>query len=108
MLVPEGLDHALEWVKAAIGAVKQPKRDWKQLAADPQTAGELLLTWAAGRSSRGVAGDAPDAQRALLPHLQQLAVDQTGSDLPKPLFLDAPSRESGLWPGHTVATRNRG
>ena len=53
MLVPEGLDHALEWVKAAIGAVKQPKRDWKQLAADPQTAGELLLTWAAGRSSRG-------------------------------------------------------
>ena len=94
----------VDWLRTAIGAGgKPPKRNWTQLAANPETAGELLLTWASGQSERGVMQDPRDAEQALRPHLQQLAllVQEAGNqDVPVPPYLDAPVG-GHVWPGYT-------
>jgi small GTP-binding protein len=94
--------EALDWLRDAVGAGKKPaKRDWKALAADLDSAGELLFTWACGRSDRAVDSDVADAAAALRPHLLRMA--DSSSPSPEELtLLGALCPAGGLWPGHSA------
>eukprot|EP01043_Picozoa_sp_COSAG02_P042832 COSAG02_NODE_3671_length_6396_cov_6.795935_6_plen_1011_part_00 len=92
--------EALDWMRAAVGAGKPTKRNWKALAANLDTSGELLTIWAAGHSNRHVESDVRDAEKALRPHLQRMA-----DTCPSPAelaWLDKRGSSRDLYPGMTA------